>query len=298
MADNGYVARWSVSQRPPSEEGRRRFISLSSWRPTSPFCPGSSTSCPEPRRQRALVILRSYWPPKTTRFSGRRTDSRRARHQVAFAVVGPWRQRLDPGVTQRVRWLYPDDWACIAELDEFHEYPDGLPTVIEYCTKSGGYDAVLGDLADRIGPEGTLPTVTRPRVFWDHVPLGGDVTGGLPPTPGVPPFYSGKVVFAAKGSVLGLGTSLRRRGNDCPIGDERTRPPLQVGCHLGRPPPARYDLYTGIGEPYASESKTFEQRIAERGFIDISDPRLRIRHVRRSLRRRERAPRIARRGLI
>ena len=31
--------------------------------------------------------------------------------ELAFAVVGPWRHRMNPGVTQRVRSLYPDDWA-------------------------------------------------------------------------------------------------------------------------------------------------------------------------------------------
>jgi hypothetical protein len=198
---------------------------------------------------------------------------------VALAVVGPWRHRLNPGVTQRLRSLYPDDWAVVADLDEFQEYPDDLASVVEYCEERG-YDAVTGEFLDRIGPDGAMPPITDGESLWDTFPLGGDVTKGLLADPGISPFYSGKVVAAKGTTLISWGHHYVARGNPCPHSE------ISVPVHhfkwdagvLSRLR-ARYELYTGIGEPYGWESKTFERQIVERGFIDVSDRRLKIRHV-------------------
>jgi hypothetical protein len=47
----------------------------------------------------------------------------------------------------------PNDWWVIADIDEFHVYPDLLCNVISNASKSG-WDIIRGGFIDRIGPDG------------------------------------------------------------------------------------------------------------------------------------------------
>lgn len=48
---------------------------------------------------------------------------------------------------------HPNDWWVIADVDEFHVYPDLLRKVISNTSK-GGWDIIRGGFIDRIGPDG------------------------------------------------------------------------------------------------------------------------------------------------
>jgi hypothetical protein len=188
-------------------------------------------------------------------------------------VVGPWRHRVNTGAIQRMRMLYPNDWTVVADQDEFHVYPDSLDSIVRYC-EARGYEAVRGDIVDRLGPNGTLPAIEDGRSLWLTFPLGGDVTRGILT------FYSPQVVMVKGSALLSWGSHYVARGKACP------KKALEVPVHhfkwdatVVRRLRSRYQLYTSIGEPYAEESKVILDHIAQHGGIDISNRSLRVKYV-------------------
>jgi hypothetical protein len=192
---------------------------------------------------------------------------------VAVTVVGPWLHRLNHGVLQPLRSLYPNDWAVIADQDEFQVYPDSLDAVVDFCERNR-YEAVTGAFLDRIGEGGTLPPIEPGRSLWTTFPLGGEVSRVVVEDP------EGKVTLARGDVVVGWGNHAVFRGEACPRGR------LSVPVHhfkwdasvLERLR-ARYELYTRLGEPYAEESLNALERIGATGRIDVDDPRLRVRWI-------------------
>jgi hypothetical protein len=67
----------------------------------------------------------------------------------------------------------PNDWWVIADIDEFHLYPnDDLKILITNCDKYG-WDLVRGGFIDRIGPEGTFSKLEPNTNIFKQFPNAG-----------------------------------------------------------------------------------------------------------------------------
>jgi hypothetical protein len=81
---------------------------------------------------------------------------------------------------ERVTMLYnyitnkkPNDWWVIADIDEFHLYPnDDLLTIIGRCDEYG-YTMVRGGFIDRIGPDGEFVDIQQDISIWEQFPNAG-----------------------------------------------------------------------------------------------------------------------------
>jgi hypothetical protein len=79
-------------------------------------------------------------------------------------------------VTQLYNYVkkdHPNDWWVIADIDEFHLYPDNsLSDLITVCEKNN-WDLVRGGFIDRVGPDGTFPEITQNNTLWEQFPTAG-----------------------------------------------------------------------------------------------------------------------------
>ena len=66
----------------------------------------------------------------------------------------------------------PNDWWIVADDDELQEYPESIEDIIKSCEKNG-YDFVTGGFLDRIGEDGTFPSVDRTTNIQKAFPLAG-----------------------------------------------------------------------------------------------------------------------------
>lgn len=67
----------------------------------------------------------------------------------------------------------PNDWWVIADIDEFHLYPnDDLRTLIDDCEKNG-WDVVRGGFIDRIGRDGEFPEIKENESIFKQFPTMG-----------------------------------------------------------------------------------------------------------------------------
>lgn len=67
----------------------------------------------------------------------------------------------------------PNDWWVVADIDEFHLYPnDDLKTLIQNCDEHG-YSLVRGGFIDRIGPDGDFPELKSDTPIWGQFPNAG-----------------------------------------------------------------------------------------------------------------------------
>ena len=81
---------------------------------------------------------------------------------------------------ERVTMLYnfftkrkPNDWWVIADIDEFHLYPnDNLEELISDCDNRG-YDIVRGGFIDRIGRGGEFSELVDDTLIWEQFPNAG-----------------------------------------------------------------------------------------------------------------------------
>lgn len=68
---------------------------------------------------------------------------------------------------------YPNDWWVVADIDEFHLYPNNnLRELVDTCDEYG-YDLVRGGFIDRIGPNGTFPELQSEIPLWEQFPNAG-----------------------------------------------------------------------------------------------------------------------------
>jgi hypothetical protein len=66
-----------------------------------------------------------------------------------------------------------NDWFVIADIDEFHLYPnDDLRGLIRECNNNG-YDIVRGGFIDRIGDDGGFPKILDDVSIWKQFPNAG-----------------------------------------------------------------------------------------------------------------------------
>ena len=79
-------------------------------------------------------------------------------------------------VTQSYNYIkkdYPNDWWVIADIDEFHLYPeDNLRKLITDC-ESNNWDIVRGGFIDRIGPDGEFSELEPNKSIWKQYPNAG-----------------------------------------------------------------------------------------------------------------------------
>jgi hypothetical protein len=81
---------------------------------------------------------------------------------------------------QKVTDLYNDvkltrknDWWVVADIDEFHLYPnDDLRTLVEDCDENG-WEIVRGGFIDRIGVGGSFPSIEEDKSIWSQFPVMG-----------------------------------------------------------------------------------------------------------------------------
>ena len=81
---------------------------------------------------------------------------------------------------QKVTTLYnmfkgkhPKDWWVIADIDEFHLYPENsLNLLISDCDKNG-WEIVRGGFIDRIGPSGNFAKIESGVSLWEQFPNAG-----------------------------------------------------------------------------------------------------------------------------
>jgi len=71
--------------------------------------------------------------------------------------------------------MQPGDWALVADLDEFQEYPEALRGLLSGCEASGE-DCVCGTMTDRVASDGSLP------VLRADIPVSAQFPIGLPLT--------------------------------------------------------------------------------------------------------------------
>jgi Glycosyl transferase family 2 len=97
-----------------------------------------------------------------------------------FAIKGRYDGQRD--TTQRhelaARFVGPDEWWVVADLDEFHEYPDSLR---ELCLTldAGGFQYLQSHFLDRITEDGSSPDLKPFLPLWAQFPAGAYITEQL-----------------------------------------------------------------------------------------------------------------------
>ena len=72
-----------------------------------------------------------------------------------------------------VKNTHPNDWWVVADIDEFHLYPDDdLRKVIGNCDENG-WDVVRGGFIDRIGEDGEFPEIKEDKPIFEQFPVMG-----------------------------------------------------------------------------------------------------------------------------
>lgn len=108
------------------------------------------------------------------------------------------------------KYCKSDDWVIVADLDEFYEYSRPLHEVLEYCL-SYGYDNVIGEYLDRIGPKGNLPDLQDN--LWDTFPVGLQISKSIAKA------CSHKIVLARANIRLSGGHHKAYSGKTCPTSE-------------------------------------------------------------------------------
>jgi hypothetical protein len=127
---------------------------------------------------------------------------------IASVSTGDWQQLQRP-LYARQREQYPGDWFVLADVDEFHRYPDSLPAIVEECDRRG-YDYIRGSFVDRIARDGRFPPLVADRPIREQFPLGAFLTN---PVLGADP----RKVVAVKGALpLFKGQHHALAGAACP----------------------------------------------------------------------------------
>lgn len=77
------------------------------------------------------------------------------------------------GLYNFLRLKGPSNWWVIADIDEFHLYPnDNINKIISDCEENG-WDIVRGGFIDRIGVDGDFPKIEDDISIWEQFPNAG-----------------------------------------------------------------------------------------------------------------------------
>ena len=91
--------------------------------------------------------------------------------KVIYDRVFDWER-----VTQLYNYIkkdHPNDWWVIADIDEFHLYPENdLRQLISDCEKNN-WDLVRGGFIDRVGDDGSFPVLEDRTSIWKQFPNAG-----------------------------------------------------------------------------------------------------------------------------
>ena len=68
---------------------------------------------------------------------------------------------------------YKNDWWVVADIDEFHLYPNNDLKKLVWDCEENGWDIVRGGFIDRIGKEGTFPKINGTEDIWKQFPNMG-----------------------------------------------------------------------------------------------------------------------------
>jgi len=72
-----------------------------------------------------------------------------------------------------VKNTQPNDWWVVADIDEFHLYPeDDLKKLISNCDENG-WDVVRGGFIDRIGEDGKFSEIKKDKPIFEQFPVMG-----------------------------------------------------------------------------------------------------------------------------
>lgn len=69
----------------------------------------------------------------------------------------------------RLRYQQPDEWAVIADLDEFQEHPGGVRKTARAAQKEGA-NVVRGMMIDRVAADGGFPAIEARSDLWSLFP--------------------------------------------------------------------------------------------------------------------------------
>lgn len=72
-----------------------------------------------------------------------------------------------------VRAKKPNDWWVVADIDEFHLYPDDDLKMLIYDCERNGWDIVRGGFVDRIGRGGEFSELIDDKSIWEQFPNAG-----------------------------------------------------------------------------------------------------------------------------
>jgi len=73
-----------------------------------------------------------------------------------------------PSILDHLRSTCSNEWIVRIDMDEFHEYPNGLSELIEQCSN---YDYVIGVWADRLAVDGKFNKIQKDVSLWKQFPL-------------------------------------------------------------------------------------------------------------------------------
>jgi len=72
-----------------------------------------------------------------------------------------------------IKGQHPNNWWVIADIDEFHLYPnDNLKQIINDC-EDNGWELVRGGFIDRIGKDGDFVKIEEKKSIWEQFPNSG-----------------------------------------------------------------------------------------------------------------------------
>ena len=120
-----------------------------------------------------------------------------------------WEKRRD----LQARIASEQDWVISADVDEFHEYPQSLPSLLRHCDRTG-VNCIQGVFIDRLTSTGELLDPSTEESIEERYPIHEDVICSIGQTGQQHDWYGTVKIMACKGNVL------PSRGGHHPIKDE------------------------------------------------------------------------------
>jgi hypothetical protein len=103
-----------------------------------------------------------------------------AHRNIIVPIAGEYSNAADTDIRHELcrRYVRPDEWWVVADVDEFHEYPIPL---LELCEEldQRQYKFLLSRLLDRISADGSCPRLTLGVPLWEQFPAAAFITREL-----------------------------------------------------------------------------------------------------------------------
>ena len=95
--------------------------------------------------------------------------------EATFSAPQTWAIQNRLRNSAQTKYMNDTDWALIADLDEFQEYPASLRSVIEACEQNA-QSCIHGVLLDRVSSSGVLSELNGQIPVAQQYPFGAPVT--------------------------------------------------------------------------------------------------------------------------